>query len=345
MKNISEEIEDYSPQNTLNARDQKSSGPSPVATLSKQLQQMTAQAVAQRGPMGNIKKKSTTNTEVKNKVVSPKSIPVQENFHKKCSPTTNEEEIVKMPKSHNISISSESSISSRGSLAAPRRASQPNVPTIQISRTESQLEKKPKPMENPSSRKNSIKSLRDGIFDCNFFFFQIIYNSFSDPQPLKSTAVGSAPKVVKRKAPNPSNESPDISISRPVAPKPLNGQGLIPPPPETNTETEKEEPISSATTETKQIIYQTNSQIVETPITILPPSSPDIDNIPTGSSEKLITTSMESMVTTIDTASSGKILQANSPVHSPAPSPKCLRPYRKIEDVTTVKRQQKTGWL
>lgn len=26
-------------------------------------------------------------------------------------------------------------------------------------------------------------------------------------------------------------------------------------------------------------------------------------------------------------------------------SPSCLRPYRKVEDVTTVKRQPKTGWL
>lgn len=26
-------------------------------------------------------------------------------------------------------------------------------------------------------------------------------------------------------------------------------------------------------------------------------------------------------------------------------SPSCLRPYRKVEDVTTVKRQPKSGWL
>lgn len=153
LKNISEEIEDYSPQNSIKAKDSISAGPSPVATLSKQLQQMTAQAAAQRGPMGNVVTKS--GSEVKQKLTSPKPKVAQEHFHKQF---TSEETKPKQ----NMSISSDSSISSSGS--APRRASQPNVPSIQISRTESQMETKYKTADNPNSRRNSIKSFKEGIY-------------------------------------------------------------------------------------------------------------------------------------------------------------------------------------
>lgn len=167
---------------------------------------------------------------------------------------------------------------------------------------------------------------------------------------MKSTSANSAPKVVKRKAPNPSGDVADISISRPIASKPQNGQGLIPPPPAVASVTPEVKEIIANKTETRKMSLQTADINIST-TSAGPPSSPDCESIPSGSYENLITGSVESVVvsSTVPTVSwqqpQSTTLQTASPARSPAPSPKCLRPYRKIEDVTTVKRQPKTGWL
>lgn len=132
----------------------------------------------------------------------------------------------------------------------------------------------------------------------------------------------------KRRPPSIPNDA-DISISRPVAVKPCPNQGMIPPPPTSaQTSSEKSESMASDTVNTSQNSIAT-STIVSQPI-ILTAATLNItkdnrtDPNTTGHSESATKNEIES---------------------NKQPSPSCLRPYRKVEDVTTVKRQPKTGWL
>lgn len=213
------------------------------------------------------------------------------------------------------------------------------------------------------------------------FYFK--YFSFrAEPAPLKSSTSGSAaPKVVKRKAPAPVD---DIAISRPVAPKPQTGQGLIPPPPPpTSTSTpaaSDEMRTTSFTTEVEQerkksvdVEVQKENKTCDQPgVEISKPKKADeledlmkLDEIKPVEKKEMVKTTAPVMTKALtidggtcgglgniagsDNSSSEKLIQMDpmgrSRTPSPAPSPKCLRPYRKIDDVTTVKRQPKTGWL
>lgn len=155
-----------------------------------------------------------------------------------------------------------------------------------------------------------------------------------------------APKVTKRKALTIGSQDTDISIQRPVV-KSANVKGMIPPPPSVVSSTEastmtsstsipatmnlKSECVIGLSPVTSVNVKSTATTIAVNPI--LPEKGATSDRnitvatslceIPSGSSEKLVTN--ESL--------------------KPAASPQCLRPHRKIEDVTTVKRQPKTGWL
>lgn len=156
----------------------------------------------------------------------------------------------------------------------------------------------------------------------------------------------------------------DIAISRPVALKPVSGQGLIPPPPaatpsqatETLAENQPEIKTTSFTSSsniTTPIATDTstiNSNIATNPTATLgDPCKSEImiDSHKANSSEHLIQIDKEMLVRSRSRSPSltPSLNLTPSPKPSPAPSPKCLRPYRKIDDVTTVKRQPKTGWL
>lgn len=189
----------------------------------------------------------------------------------------------------------------------------------------------------------------------------------TEPMPLTSSAANSAPKVVKRKAPsNPATGSPemDIAISRPVASKPVSGQGMIPPPPhatpaETLTENSSVKLKSKIKTTcfTKEIT--TNNTDIPSVSDISKIDLPKVATIPSISLSDQCVSGPELIMSSLKTKSSDNLIQIEksgqsrsrspsltpSPSPSPAPSPKCLRPYRKIDDVTTVKRQPKTGWL
>lgn len=118
--------------------------------------------------------------------------------------------------------------------------------------------------------------------------------------------------------------------------KPPPNHGMIPPPP-TPIQTAMEKPdqldsgniednsqvsIEVATTPTSSIQSQS---LVLSPITLNTTTNNNrTDSATTGFSEKLTSNDSESMKPT---------------------SPSCLRPYRKVDDVTTVKRQPKSGWL
>lgn len=129
----------------------------------------------------------------------------------------------------------------------------------------------------------------------------------------------SAPKVIKRKSPTTPKDE-DISIARPVVvQKPFTNQRIIPPPPSEKTD-------------------QTQSEIIEI---FSPVSSSPASTITTQS----LILSPSTLNTTKDNRTDSETLTPNEMESIKPNSPSCLRPYRKVEDVTTVKRQPKSGWL
>lgn len=110
-------------------------------------------------------------------------------------------------------------------------------------------------------------------------------------------STGNTAKLVKRRAPSPTNDrtpSPDIAIARPI-PMKMDQKGMIPPPPPPTNKSHSRAP------------------------------SPELTN----SSEHLFKSSPE------------PLFDANKA----AASPPLLRASRKVAEVTTIKRQPKTGWL
>lgn len=132
--------------------------------------------------------------------------------------------------------------------------------------------------------------------------------------------------VVKRKPPSAPNDA-DISISRPVVVLKTN-QGMIPPPPTPiQTPTEKLDQTKSDNMEMcSQVSTTAASTTASQPLILSPNTLKDnrTDPLSSGHSDTLSPNESESSKPT---------------------SPSCLRPYRKVEDVTTVKRQPKSGWL
>lgn len=173
-----------------------------------------------------------------------------------------------------------------------------------------------------------------------------------NPEALSSNTK-SPPKVVKRKAPVPTD-----AIQRPVAHKPAANQGMIPPPPSKTDEPSVpclNIPILSTTPATplpKKKEEPSITSDVAPPLPTTPP--PEIEEPITTQPKPLPKSSPEPVEPTIcvgiDATNSSTEQLISSPNHAidankAASSPICLRPYRKIEDVKTVKRQPKSGWL
>lgn len=192
LRNISEEVEEYDPQSET--AEPTASGapslPSPVATLSEQLRKLSSRQSSPnppvRGPMGNIL------TKVKAKSLEPPAAT-------KVQPSPR--------KSH--------SLDDRSRSTSPSRTNMIHIPSIQISRTESQ---------------QGLKAL--------------ITDESGRPDTDELPAV--APKVTKRKAPEhplarstspPTDRDRSISpISRPIpSGRPAISVGLIAPPPGRNS--------------------------------------------------------------------------------------------------------------
>ncbi|GAB0086179.1 Transient-receptor-potential-like protein [Sergentomyia squamirostris] len=135
-------------------------------------------------------------------------------------------------------------------------------------------------------------------------------------------------KVIKRKAPT----AGDIAVSRPVASKPSPGQGMIPPPPSKVPETpgpSKREALPKnepPPTPRKSSISSSSGRVSGLENLALDPGI-------SGSREKLVPDKA-------DEESSLDDAKKSAP-----PSPMCLRPVKRIEDVKTIKRQPKDGWL
>ncbi|XP_044730931.1 transient-receptor-potential-like protein [Chrysoperla carnea] len=140
--------------------------------------------------------------------------------------------------------------------------------------------------------------------------------------PIRRTDGDSPPKVIKRKAPG-----IETSVSRPAAPEipPQSTPGAIPPPPaKVKTRPPTPQP-AEPTPEPSRI---------QSPIPVVKVTEPE----PATPSEEESTSAMISVPST-------ESLIKKDEEEEKAASPEPLRPVRKIEDVSTIKRQPKTGWL
>lgn len=146
------------------------------------------------------------------------------------------------------------------------------------------------------------------------------------PLPVKTP---STPK--KRKAPSPES----AAVSRPIHSKPPSNQGMIPPPP-----SRKDKPERASSPQPQITVVK-------------PPPADSIITIPRCESPLptvvSISTKGDNMTITMESgAHSGSSSSLEKLVPFPGvetPSPVRLRPVRRVEDVTTTKRQPKTGWL
>lgn len=148
------------------------------------------------------------------------------------------------------------------------------------------------------------------------------------------------PKVIKRRAPAPINDGSDISISRPVATKVDHSKGMIPPPPLKT----QSQPIQSTS---KPVVRPASPK----PAADRSPSrqaSPIPRKSPTPPPPKPLAETIKTSYSPQSLSSvtgSSESLVKSSPQSSPQPSPTTLRPGQKVTDVTTIRRQPKTGWL
>lgn len=151
-------------------------------------------------------------------------------------------------------------------------------------------------------------------------------------------------KSLPKKRPAPTPDS--AAVSRPVPQKPpVNHQGMIPPPP-----SRKDEPAPESITVSAGKPHPPDSIITipkcESPLPTIVSITQKDDNMTitmesgSGSSSA---GSRENLVPTSPTPSGGAGL--GGAASRTTPSPACLRPVRRVEDVTTIKRQPKTGWL
>lgn len=147
---------------------------------------------------------------------------------------------------------------------------------------------------------------------------------------------------MKRRAPSPTGEqtTADIAIARPTASKIEQNKGMIPPPPPSigkppsRASSPVPRKLSVSLTSAPQV-NQINEMLAS-----LPPQPPviQVNEAPlVARSMESITSSSENLVKTDEPSS-----DANKAATSP---PGTLRPTRKVTEVTTIKRQPKTGWL
>lgn len=257
------------------------------------------------------------------------------------------------------SVGAEPSIAMRRSPSPTSKstAGPAPLPEIQITRTESNRstvdEKwvKPEKMDEGKRRLRALAffAIVMSISHCLFVFFQEAGPS----------------KVVKRRAPAPISDAADISISRPVVTRVDHGKGMIPPPPiklpapATGSATATTAAAATASGGGASSSMATGSK----PEPFVRPVSPKPgDRRPSTSasprksapsppppkplasiSSSFAPQSMESI-----TGSSESLVKSTEPsseANQAAASPPSLRVQRKVNDVTTIKRQPKTGWL
>lgn len=178
--------------------------------------------------------------------------------------------------------------------------------------------------------------------------------------PLKQ-GPGSPIKVFKRKAPTPTPNS----VSRPASLKIAKDQGMIPPPPCKDDIRPLQIPILSTTPATPLFKPKSMSTVsgdcsselipgvssdLSTPNTEAPelPKSPPPSKpstVPMNShSEEPAVPAMIAATSPVSHSVTEKLMSSESNLKGRSPSPACLRPGNKIEDVKTLKRHTR-AWL
>lgn len=372
LKNISEEINEISPNQTLKVTTPHNRSVTPLHSLNAQLQSL----ISSKNP-------SPYQTKEKPKTRSSSPRPPVLNLRK---PTPSTDGIMSPPPKP-LPESPKTPISPKSYPETPKSPKSPKSPS-KFELTKSPLSKPPTSiLKNRSPTPDSCKSLDDGRIVDNVKVKDESVQKQSKQPPMMSTPsieiscendtpspssietkpqsptlidlrdqdkseivplaqVPASPvKVIKRKAPVPTPDvaQQDISISRPVSAKVASNQGMLPPPPSKADEIKQplQIPILSTTPATPLPVQkQLASTLSETP---LPPAveKSEASEIPTPS---VITSDFTQSFSSTEALVSSKdpSLDANMAASSP---PSCLRPVRKIEDVKTIKRQMKTGWL
>lgn len=250
------------------------------------------------------------------------------------------------PRKSVISLGSMGSIGESTNLvrspSPPVKAIVQPLPEIQITRTESNRstvnEKLVKPEKIEEGRSNQIK--------CCIKYSNCNKNKLKFEFYFSDKTQGGAPKVVKRRAPAPNNDAADIAISRPIVTRVDHSKGMIPPPPL------KTQAPQASTSAVKSESSPKPEQIPSDRPSTSRPTSPSPRKSPTPPPPKPLSSinssfapeSMESVTGSSESLvkSTEPSLEANQAAVSP---PSTLHPTRKVTDVTTIKRQPKTGWL
>lgn len=178
-----------------------------------------------------------------------------------------------------------------------------------------------------------------------------------DPSPLKAKRVpgeSTPPKVIKRKPPGSSTGSDeqvlekteeveskpaeDIAVARPVAPEIKPAEGAIPPPPPVKPKA----PLAPA----MEVTPSTPPVHAPSPEP-KPPTPPKVAPSTPRSPSPLASTSTTTAPLPPSPPSCSKRLSSTSSTEQliPPSSPEPLRPVIKLDEVKTIKRQPKTGWL
>lgn len=239
---------------------------------------------------------------------------------------------------HQKSITSIRSQSASGEDLSSRMQSPP--PLIQITRTE-------------SCKLTDIQKLTKSQENLN----EIPKTNASPPintRPITPTSIGST-KVMKRKAPAPiksTDQAADIAISRPVPSKIDGKKGMIPPPPNN----EKKDTTSSNSAETSfsthpvraSLTPRSASPVLPSPVHSKKQTSPPIPAQQINFALPVLNVTMAASLESVTSDSSENLIpmkeskDKSKAVGSPTPA---LRPPIKVAEVTTIKRQPKTGWL
>lgn len=349
LKNISEEVGELSPQSTVRT----SGSHDRSAQLTSQLHELFVNKSPSPLPPNVLQKIEAASAMHVKEVERKKRQSISSNLSQHSSDEADGKNRSKSPSVASIPSSkspeptqrkSIASITSRGSSGEEMSAGM-QPPLIQITRTESS-----KSMERPKAVKSNGNPS------------EIARTNASSPvnmRPSSPTPTQTGPaKVVKRKAPSPSASSEavtDIAISRPVPMKVDSRQGMIPPPPPS----EKKDTTSSNSAETSftmpprriSLTPKPTSPVLPSPVhsrkqSIAPiPTQQSLQSLPAATLD-VSTVAMGIESTTTD--SSENLLQIKdspqraSGMESPLAT---LRPPRKVAEVTTIKRQPKTGWL
>ncbi|KAG6440271.1 hypothetical protein O3G_MSEX001204 [Manduca sexta] len=192
-----------------------------------------------------------------------------------------------------------------------------------------------------------------------------------EPSPLKAKRVPgeSPPKVIKRKAPGPATQtddqakdaapegdkdgkpSEDIAVARPVAPEIKPSEGAIPPPP---APVKPKAPVAPSMEVTPSTPPGHAPKTAPTPPPPAPPAAAKPPSPPKAASPKPASPKAEAPQPSTSAAprpptpsSPPNRLTSTSSTEQliPPSSPEPLRPIKKIDEVKTIKRQPKTGWL